>query len=112
MLSKKYRLPIQKIYKIRGRFLGNKYFSVKIIKNNLDFNRFGAVVGTKVSKKAIIRNKLRRLMFNIICDNYKNFEKIGFDVLIMIKPPIINLSKNEIKELLVKILLEIRTIRN
>lgn len=97
MLAKKYRLPIHKIYKLRGRIFGNNYFSVKIIKNNLAFSRFGVVVGAKISKKAVVRNKLRRLIFNTIKENYKNFSKTGLDMLIIAKPPVSNLSKQEIK---------------
>ena len=102
MLAKKYRLPVHKIFKIRGRTSGNSYFSVKITGNTLGFNRFGAVIGAKVSKKAVVRNKLRRLIFNTVRQNYKNMESpSGLDVLIIMKPAAVNLSEQEIKNLII-----------
>lgn len=43
-----------------GRSVQGKLFRLKFLKNNLNFNRFAVVVSSKVSKKAVIRNKIRR----------------------------------------------------
>jgi ribonuclease P protein component len=104
MLAKKYRLPVHKIYKIRGRTFNSDYFSIKIVGNDLGFNRFGVVVGAKVSKKAVVRNKLRRLIFSAISGNFKNISNIGKDLLIIVKPTVIYLSKEEIKNQIIKLL--------
>lgn len=108
MLAKKYRLPVHKIYKTRGRIFGSDFFSVKIIPNNLGFNRFGAVVGVKIAKKATARNKLRRIIFNLIREWRKNFDESGLDVLIIAKPAIGNLPKKEIENRTADILNQIK----
>jgi len=107
MLAKKYRLPVHKVYRLRGRVFGGDYFSIKITKNNLGYSRFGAVVGVKISKKATERNKLRRLVFNTIKENFEMLKKKNLDVLILTRPNIINLSKEEIKKLITNSLSQI-----
>lgn len=46
---------------IYGRFLG-----VKIIKNDLDYSRFGLILGLKIDKSAVNRHRLKRLVFTAL----------------------------------------------
>jgi ribonuclease P protein component len=41
-------------------------FAVKSLKNEKGFNRFAIVVSKKVSKSAVVRNDLRRKIYNIV----------------------------------------------
>ena len=41
------------------------FFIFKISKNKLDINRFGFVVSQKVSKRAVVRNKVRRRLADL-----------------------------------------------
>jgi len=59
----------------------------KIIKNNLDKSRFAFIVSQKVSKKAVVRNKIRRRFEQIIRLNLKNI-KVGVDVVLIALPGI------------------------
>ena len=68
MLSKKYRLSRKEIGWIhkKGRRLGLEKISVKFAPNRLDFSRFAVNVPTSVYKKAVDRNRLRRIVYDEI----------------------------------------------
>lgn len=63
MLSQEYRLrkkgDIDRVWK-RGRTFVTPIFSLKYGQNKLPVSRFAVVVGTKVSKRAVVRNKIKR----------------------------------------------------
>ena len=100
MLAKKFRLPIQTVLRKKPLFARkDEYFNVKIFANQLAFSRFGAVISRKIDKRAVYRNRLKRLIFNLI-----RLEKIylrpGYDVLIYVSPKIIKLNKIEVQNIL------------
>lgn len=90
MLSLKKKKDFNKAYK--GKTIAGKLIFLKAQKNNLDVSRFGFVVSSKISKKAVIRNKIKRRLREIV----KDFKK-GFDIIIIVKPEIINKTYQEIK---------------
>ena len=63
MLSQQLRLKKKKDFdrnfKI-GKSVSSPLFYIKFSRNNLTVNRFGFVVSKSVSKKAVVRNKLKR----------------------------------------------------
>lgn len=63
MLPRKNRLKkkkdFERIFK-EGKGAREDFLFLKLVKNNFGFNRFAFVVGKNVSKKAIIRNRLKR----------------------------------------------------
>ena len=65
-----------------GRSSFNKILGTKIIKNNLDINRFGVLVNAKVSKKAVLRNKIKRRIREAVKERFDRLEK-GFDITII-----------------------------
>lgn len=99
MLSKKYRLAKEKDFKrvfgSRKTFVQSFVF-IKLAENKLVFSRFGFVVGLKISKKAVERNKIRRQMQEIIRTNIAGIRK-GFDVVVMVKTGIKGKSYQEIE---------------
>ncbi|MCD6471195.1 ribonuclease P protein component, partial [bacterium] len=72
MLSKRYRLRKKGDFERLSKF-GKKFYTkeigLKYIKNNLQISRFGVVVSLKISKKAVVRNKLKRRILDIIKKN-------------------------------------------
>lgn len=66
-------------------------------------NLIGIIVSKKVSKKAVVRNKIKRRIREII---RKNLEEIvsGYDFLILTKDKIKEIDYQEIKEQLFKVL--------
>lgn len=107
MLAKKYRLQIDEWLKDKKkRIFGRKsdFFVVKTSANNLDFSRFGVVISAKVSKSAVVRNRIRRTIFNFIRLN--KFQEIaGNDVLIIVLPPAAKLTRQEIENNISKLIL-------
>lgn len=61
----KKKKDIEKIFK-KGKALKENFLLLKTIKNDFDFCRFGFVVSQKISKKANIRNKVKRKMREIV----------------------------------------------
>ena len=100
MLAKKFRLPIQSVLNKSGRTFRSRSFLIKTFPNQVGFNRFGVVISKKVSKLAVKRNLIKR----IILDAAKKFvvseNKNKIDVLIIISPVMIKMEKTDIiKEL-------------
>ncbi|OGY64091.1 MAG: ribonuclease P protein component [Candidatus Harrisonbacteria bacterium RIFCSPLOWO2_02_FULL_41_11] len=96
MLSKKYRLPIQKMLKEKSTAVKTPYFLIKIFRNSLPYSRFGVIVSKKIARLAVRRNKLRRLVFSLVRPYSKKIG--GKDYLIIISPAIKELKKEEVGE--------------
>ena len=99
MLAKQYRLQEDKDFESvfkKGRVFSGKSLFLKFKKNNLQVSRFGFVIGKKISNKAVVRNKLKRQLRGIVRKNLAN-TKPGFDIVVVVKPEIINKNYQEIK---------------
>ena len=106
MLAKKFRLPIQNWLKQRKRIIIRKsdFFIIKKSDNNLAFSRFGVVISKKVSKSAVSRNKIKRIIFDFIRLN-KAYEISGRDIVINVLPLAAKLKKEEIEKEIKKLLI-------
>ncbi len=96
MLAKKHRLTKTKdvlAVFARGRAFFNPYFSLKILKNKTGKPRFTIVVSTKVSKKAVVRNRLKRIIRELIKKNMASFSEADF--VFTIKPGFLQLEERE-----------------
>ena len=60
MLKKKNRL--KKISGTKGKNINTPLFNLKISESGEDVTRFGFVVSKKISKKAVLRNKTKRVL--------------------------------------------------
>ncbi len=90
MLKKDNRLTkdkdFDKVFKQgKGVFLG--ILGVRAVKNDLKKNRYGILVGEKVSKKAVIRNKIKRRLRQAINNSVDEVKK-GFDIVVTTTPAI------------------------
>ncbi len=74
----------EKVFK-EGKGFKEDFLFLKIKKNNLKISRFGFVVSQKISKKAIIRNKIKRRLSELVKFKLKEVKK-GIDVLIIAIP--------------------------
>ena len=68
MLSKKYRLSKVQISKVYQKGISHKLglVGMKTLPNDAPNARFAVVVSQKIAKKAVTRNRLRRLIFTEI----------------------------------------------
>jgi len=82
MLPKNSRLKkkkdFERVFK-KGKGFKEDFLFVKLIKNNLKITRFGFVVGYKVSKKAVVRNKAKRRLREAVKSELPKIRK-GLDV--------------------------------
>jgi len=88
MLPKPHRLKKENDFKKtlkKGKACKEGFLFLKRIKNNLEASRFGFVVSVSVSKKATVRNKIKRKLREI---TRKKLSKIkeGNDVVIIVQP--------------------------
>lgn len=106
MLPKKHRLTkaedFKSVYK-KGRFFSDSYLAIKVLRNNQEITRFGFLVGIKISKKAVLRNKIKRRLREIIRLKLDKIKK-GFDVVILTRSEIGKKTYQEIDETLSRIL--------
>lgn len=106
MLSKEYRLRNDKDIKTlfaKGKGVFGLLVNIKYLPNKLPVSRFAVVVGTKVSKKAVIRNRLRRQLKAIIY-KHLNIIRPGFDIVLMPKKEAIGKKSKEFDEEIIKTL--------
>ncbi|MFH1780886.1 MAG: ribonuclease P protein component [Candidatus Nealsonbacteria bacterium] len=66
----------------QGRGLKEGFLSLKFVKNGLEATRFGFVVGQKVSHKAIVRNRIKRKLRDLVMSRLKDIQG-GFDVVVV-----------------------------
>jgi len=71
--------------------------------NTYEFSRFGFIVSTRVSKKAVARNRLRRQMSEIIRINLKRIKK-GFDIVLAARAKLVGVSYKEMEDVLLGLL--------
>lgn len=78
-----------------GRSSYNKIIGVKAVANERESSRLGILVGSKVSKKAVERNKIKRQIRGIIRLQINKI-KSGYDVVIITFPSILGKDYQEI----------------
>lgn len=83
MLAKPLRLPAT-IRLVSPKSVYSPYFTLKIAKNGLEISRFGFIVGKKIDKRAVIRNRLRR-RFRAGIEAKLDQIKPGYDLLFLLK---------------------------
>ncbi len=62
----------------KGKAVREDFLLLKFAKNNLETSRFGFVVGQKISKKAVLRNKVKRRLRETVKKKLSEI-KPGFD---------------------------------
>lgn len=86
MLAAPYRLRKEREIKrvlAHGRSFFSPLFRVRALANRLVVSRFATVVSTRVSKKAVVRNTIRRRLTEIIRHHVSDI-KPGYDVMISV----------------------------
>ena len=112
MLSRKYKLKrdndFKKVFR-QGRYYQKDYIKLKVLANNLSISRFAFIVGLKISKKAVERNRVRRQLEEIT--RYKLDDiKTGFDIVVMPSSEIIGKDYKKIEKTLISLFQESKTV--
>ena len=81
----------------QGRYLFFKELGIKWLANQLDYSRFAIIVSLKVDKKAVVRNRIKRRLREIV---HKKLKKIkpGFDLMVMTRSAVKDLEFQVLKE--------------
>jgi len=99
MLAKQYRLIKDKDF-VRLAHRGQAVFcpemGLKWVKNDLPYSRFGVVVSLKVDKRAVARNRLKRVIRAVLRENFLMFRR-GFDFMILTRAEAKGLNYTQIK---------------
>ncbi len=96
MFPKHQRIRLNKEYEhvfTKGRGYHSHYVTLKTVRNDLAMNRFGIIVSNKTEKKAYRRNRIRRQVREILRTSQIHFQKNGFDLVFVIKKPLIELKE-------------------
>lgn len=81
--------------KVAGYLYRGGLISGLILKKNDKEKRFGIIVSKKISKKAVERNKVRRLVYLAVRENMEKFSE-GLRVIFLVRPEIINKKYEEV----------------
>lgn len=108
MFKRQNRLP-------GGRFYGSSFFSaplfiLKVKENNLGLNRFGIVVSKKIDKRSVVRNRIKRLLREILV-NLNSKITPGHDMLFIVRKGISDSAKNQAGTLIKRVLGEAKYIK-
>lgn len=85
-----------------GKHINGKYFVICSLKNEDEQNKYGIAVGTKVGN-AVTRNKIKRQM-RVIIDENRDFFPNFHNYVVICKKEVLNLSFQEMKYELVKLI--------
>ncbi|MBI4089311.1 MAG: ribonuclease P protein component [Candidatus Levybacteria bacterium] len=69
-------------------------FALKEKKNGLLLNRFGIVVSKKIDKRAVVRNRIKRIFRQVLSDLNKNMVP-GHDILFITRIGVLDKTKEE-----------------
>lgn len=87
---------LERVFK-KGKGVKEGLLILRTVKNNLDNSRFGFIVSKKVSKKASLRNKVKRRLRDLVRGKLKKIKK-GKDNLLVALPGLETKSFRDIKE--------------
>lgn len=86
----------------KGYRVSNKYYIICSLKKEEKYNNYGIAVGKKIGN-AVVRNKIKRKIRNIIDNNYNLFPNFH-NYIIICKKEILNLSYNYMEKELINLL--------
>lgn len=114
MLASKNRLK-KKInfarIEIDGKMIQSKSFGMGVYDRLSVYNRedakndesdrkeshFGFIISTKISKKAVVRNRIKRIIAEVIRKRLREIKR-GLDVVFLIKPAAVKIDKEELEK--------------
>jgi len=77
-----------------SRLFSCPLFIIKVRENRLSFNRFAIIVSKKVDKRAVVRNRIKRLISSCIEELYKDLRP-GCDMIFIVKKGAIGKKRTE-----------------
>lgn len=103
MLKRKYRLN-SRLKLANANSITSPFFLLKVATNGLAYNRYGFVVSKRIDKRAVARNRIKRL-FRSCIENVTEKVQGGHDMLFIIKKNITEVPHEDICNVVQKTLL-------
>ena len=107
MLKKENRIRSKKEFleiKNKGKVLYSPLFGFLMCQENDDLKKFGFIVSKKISKKAVDRNRIRRVLSEVVRKNLDKF-KNGTRVIFLTKQEILGKKMVEVEKEVKKFLI-------
>lgn len=101
MLSKNLRL--RKTDFKKSAILNSPYFNLKTQPNTEEKSRFGFVVSKKIDKRAVVRNRIKRVLRSCIEENAEKIRE-GYDFLFVLKKEAIGKDRGSVCSSLLTVL--------
>jgi ribonuclease P protein component len=114
MLSKVNRITKKKDFEAifkKGKIFKEGFLILRIFPNSLNVARTAFVVSQKVSKKAVVRNKIRRRAVSLIRPKLQEI-KNGLDLVFIVLPGFEKKNFSETQETIESILKKAKIIKN
>lgn len=95
-LAKKNRLSkkdIDRLFK-QGKTVRNSFFFIRFLKNNTGYLRTAIIVSAKTTKKATLRNRIKRIFTEAVCSGH--FLEKSYDIAIVTTVNIVGKPLKEI----------------
>ncbi|MCK5475746.1 MAG: ribonuclease P protein component [Candidatus Pacebacteria bacterium] len=108
MLKKELRIRKQKDFEniySKGVYCSEGFLAVKFIGNKELFSRFGFIVSKKISKKAVERNRIKRILRESIRLSKSQIKK-GYDIILITRNGIESRTYREISNTVEKLLMK------
>ena len=111
MLAKKYRFHGHRSLNLtltHGKLVRNNYLRIKYLKNQRRQKvRWAVVVSRKVDKKAVVRNRIRRRLYETVRRQWVDFDQ-GLDLIIIVNDrQIAEIAAVDLEEMVKSLLLQI-----
>jgi len=100
----------ERVFK-KGKGFKEGLLILKLAPNELEQARFGIVVSQKVSKKAVIRNKIKRRISELVKSRLAQIEK-GIDVILIAVPGLGLADFQEIEKILNKLFIKAKVLKS
>ena len=105
MIPRLNRLPSTRL--IHSQVITVSLFTLRFTKNTLYYPRFAFVVSKRIDKRAVVRNRLKRLLREI-AHTYMLEKKVSVDLLFIVKKNFIELSRGELEAIVKQALDQIK----
>lgn len=109
MLKKEYRLPI-KTKRLPASSYKSQTFRLMVARNNLNISRFGFIISKKTAKKAVCRNRIKRVFRSCIEEMQDKVVK-GYDMLFILQKNSLSNNRENFCQELGKLFSEIKLIK-
>ncbi len=110
MIPRKHKLPSNLISDVlkNGRFVYNHFFLIKYKFNTYGYSRIAVIVSTKIDKRAVIRNKLKRRILGLFSGIINKIPK-PLDIVVITKKKSVYLKNNEFDKKILELLEKINS---